>query len=277
MLQQLSMLDSDPIGFMIELMYMIPAMLIALTLHEVAHGYIAHRCGDDTALMLGRLSLNPLKHIDPVGTVCLLLFRIGWAKPVPVNPRKYKNFRRDDFLVSIAGIVTNLILFLLGMILSVACIRLMIPADMIGARYVFSDYRYGIMNYELLSYVILTNRETIYLYDLLGQGVLNNPYLQYVYQFLYRFTLLNLSLALFNFLPFPPLDGYHIFNDILFRGKLHLSAKTFRTFMMILIIVILLSRFIPVLGNAISGFFSTIIDWIYSAVLSVLLPVFGLG
>ncbi len=91
-------------------------LLFALSLHESAHGWMASRLGDQTARMLGRITLNPLKHIDPVGTVMLPLVAlvtripvIGWAKPTPVNTRNFKNFVRDDILTTVAGPVSNVI------------------------------------------------------------------------------------------------------------------------------------------------------------------------
>jgi Zn-dependent protease len=86
------------------------ALLCAIISHEVAHGLAALKMGDASAKLAGRLSLNPAKHIEPVGLLCFCLVGIGWAKPVPVNPFNYKNFRRGNFWVSIAGVVTNLII-----------------------------------------------------------------------------------------------------------------------------------------------------------------------
>jgi Zn-dependent protease len=90
--------------------YSIPALLIGLTFHEAAHAFMANRCGDPTARNLGRLSLDPLRHLDLVGSLSLLLLGFGWAKPVPVNPRNFRNPRRDEIYVSLAGILTNIIL-----------------------------------------------------------------------------------------------------------------------------------------------------------------------
>jgi Zn-dependent protease len=113
---------------LIELLYRIPALLLALTLHEAAHGYVAYRLGDPTAKDHGRLTLNPLKHLDPVGMLALLLFRFGWAKPVPVNPMYFEgNKRRGMFLVGLAGPVTN---FLLAF--AVALLIVMLPFLQIG-------------------------------------------------------------------------------------------------------------------------------------------------
>ena len=125
-----SQLQADPTGTIIMLLYRIPAVLIALTLHELAHGYVALRCGDPTAQMMGRLSFNPLRHLDPIGAVFMLLFGFGWARPVPVNPRNFKRFRLDDFLVSIAGITVNLLLFLFTTVVMVGLNRLIFSPEM---------------------------------------------------------------------------------------------------------------------------------------------------
>ena len=97
----------------LSLVYTLPAVIIGLTVHEWAHAAAANRLGDPTAKNLGRMTLNPLAHIDLFGFLCLLVVGFGWAKPVPVNPRNFKNYRRDDIIVSLAGIVTNLIVALI--------------------------------------------------------------------------------------------------------------------------------------------------------------------
>lgn len=104
-MSRLAQLFQNPLQFL----YILPAILIGLTVHEWAHAYAAYRLGDPTARNLGRMTLNPLAHIDPIGFAMLLLVGFGWAKPVPVTPRNFKNYRRDDIIVSLAGIVTNLI------------------------------------------------------------------------------------------------------------------------------------------------------------------------
>ena len=93
----------------LQLLYTLPAILIGLTVHEWAHAYAAYRLGDPTARNLGRMTLNPIAHIDPIGFLMLLVVGFGWAKPVPVNPRNFKNYKRDDIIVSLAGIFTNLL------------------------------------------------------------------------------------------------------------------------------------------------------------------------
>ena len=100
-----------------DLLLSVPAVLWAITFHEFCHGYMAYVLGDPTAKRMGRLSLNPLHHLDPVGALMLLFFRFGWAKPVPVDPRYFKNPRRDMVLVSAAGVTGNfLTAFVFGML-----------------------------------------------------------------------------------------------------------------------------------------------------------------
>jgi len=96
-----------------ELIYLIPAILIAVSLHEFAHGYVSYKLGDPTPKATGRLSLNPLAHLDPVGTICLLFFQFGWAKPVQVNPYYYKDKRRGMALVGLAGPMMNFLIALI--------------------------------------------------------------------------------------------------------------------------------------------------------------------
>ncbi|GFN35422.1 site-2 protease family protein [Tepidimicrobium xylanilyticum] len=96
-----------------------PGLLLAIIVHEFSHGYMAYLLGDNTAKNSGRLSLNPLKHLDVVGLIFMLIFRFGWAKPVPINPIYFKNRKRDTLLVSLAGPLSNFILaIIIGIILS---------------------------------------------------------------------------------------------------------------------------------------------------------------
>jgi Zn-dependent protease len=118
------MQDFDVQGLLHDLSILALPVLIAITTHEAAHGFVAHRCGDDTAYQQGRVTFNPLKHIDPFGTVLLPLILFfshvglfGWAKPVPINPRRFRNYRRDLILVAAAGPGSNLILAVVSALL----------------------------------------------------------------------------------------------------------------------------------------------------------------
>ena len=101
--------------FLLGRLLYLPGILLGISVHECSHGYAAVRMGDDTPLMQGRITLNPLSHLDPMGFLCLLVFGFGWAKPVQINPRNFKNPRRDDALVSLAGPVSNFLVAFLFM------------------------------------------------------------------------------------------------------------------------------------------------------------------
>lgn len=163
-----------------DILLLIPVLLFSVVAHEYAHGEAAYRQGDTTAYMLGRLTLNPLKHIDPFLTILLPVMLIamggppfGGAKPVPVNPRNYRNYVSGDIIVSLAGIFTNLVLFLLCAIAFAA----------IG---------------------------------LLGNGVGGlGGSLALLQRMMFIGMWVNTALAFFNLIPIPPLDGSHVLKHIL--------------------------------------------------------------
>jgi len=103
-------MDFDFNAFMRQLIIQAPPLLFALTVHELAHGYVAWRLGDPTAKNAGRLTLNPLKHLDPLGVLAFIIMKIGWAKPVPVNPMYFRNPRQDMLKVALAGPGANVLL-----------------------------------------------------------------------------------------------------------------------------------------------------------------------
>ena len=234
----IAQLQADPLGFLITMAYTWGVILFSLILHECAHGYAALKCGDPTAKMLGRLSLNPVRHLDPLGTVFMFVFGFGWAKPVPVNPRNFRDFRRDDFLVSVAGITVNLTIFIAAALLS--CIV---------NRFLWTQQLTEIMLDEFGELDILLN--PYYEWVLTFQGkegaigarsIMNDgyklaesfrmfmeqPWLLWIQRGLLLLAQVNLSLAVFNLLPVPPLDGYHLLNDTLLKGRLSLDGRAFR-------------------------------------------------
>lgn len=169
-------------------------LLFALSLHEAAHGWTAWRLGDPTARMLGRVTLNPAKHIDPMGTILLpvvALFLglplIGWAKPTPVTSRNFAHYKRDDMLVTLAGPASNVLagivsLLVLGVISAVS------PAGKASVQSVAMQGLSG-LNAQLMAI---------------------SPVAYPLAEIFYIAMLWNLFLAAFNLLPLPPLDGSHI-------------------------------------------------------------------
>ena len=153
------------------------AALIALTAHEYCHGYAAYRLGDPTARNLGRLTLNPLHHLDPIGALCMILFRFGWAKPVPINPRYFKNPKKGFAIVALAGPSINLFLSFLSA----------------GAY---------LLLFALVKDIAF---ESNLWFNVAKNGLL----------FLFIFHSLNLGFALFNLIPIPPLDGSRLLSVIL--------------------------------------------------------------
>ncbi len=268
MLLHLDSIDLTSLEFWIELCYLIPAILSALVLHELGHGYVALRCGDHTAEMMGRLSFNPLKHLDPMGTASMLLLGIGWARPVPVNPRNFKNPRRDDFLVSIAGITVNLILFILGTLLSLVCIRVMCPNETLE---MITDVNKQSAS-RLLMRASLYSGESIesYLKGLADYKMVNNTWLVYLLRYFGLSCQLNMGLAIFNLLPIPPLDGYRIANNLIFKGRWQVDIRVLRISMLVLFVV---NYFTNWLGYAL--YYAA--NGVQAALLWIFLPLFGMA
>lgn len=203
---------------LIELLFVIPCVLFALTVHEVSHGYMAYRLGDPTAHNMGRLTLNPLRHLDPIGTLCMILFHFGWARPVPINARYFKKPKRDTALTAAAGPISNFILAFLGLLVQEILLAIFIrhPAR---AQFTFN-----------LQSAALT--------------------------LFYYFHLLNLSLGLFNLIPIPPLDGSRIFLSIL-PPKYYFGVMKYERYIQLGLMLLLwlgfLDRPLSFLVNAVSG------------------------
>lgn len=101
---------NDPMDWLMRELMILPGIIVGLSFHEYAHALVAYKLGDDTPRLQNRLTINPVAHIDPVGFIALLLVGFGWGRPVEINPRNFKNMRRDELMVSLAGVVMNLLL-----------------------------------------------------------------------------------------------------------------------------------------------------------------------
>lgn len=153
-------------------------VLITLAIHEYCHAYAAYKMGDDTAKNLGRLTLNPIKHIDPVGVICMMLFHVGWAKPVPINARNFKNPKKGFAITAIAGPLSNIIMSFFA-----ALIYLIMVVSLRGVLFEVDSFAYNFWKNALM--------------------------------FVSLFHTINLGLGIFNLLPIPPFDGSRILNVIL--------------------------------------------------------------
>ncbi len=258
--QMMQWLQQDPWGFLQYMLYRVPAVLLAIMMHEYAHGYAAYKAGDPTARMLGRLSFNPLKHLDLWGTISLFFFGFGWAKPVPVNSRHFRNRRRDEIIVSLAGVTVNFIMFLFFTLLSILIGRFLYRTELLQA---------GGMGYLLNAGMggYYAQLDPAYAQELLP--LLQNPWLLHVQRMVLHACVINLGLALFNLLPIPPLDGFHVVNEVFFNGRIHMGGRNFQMMQSLFIILMLTTGFI-------GDFISNAIFTVQGFVLNGMLRLFGL-
>ncbi|MDI3095332.1 site-2 protease family protein [Priestia megaterium] len=188
-----------------DLPYVVITLIVAFTLHEFAHACVAYLFGDHTAKKQGRLTLSPLAHLDPFGTLLLIIAGFGWAKPVPVNRYFFKKPRLAGILVSIAGPFSNLVLAFIGLLI----------------------------------------------YYLMNNAAVDNDAL---YRFVTLFIQINLTLGVFNLLPFPPLDGYRVIEDLVpssTRAKMT-QYESWGIFVFLILVITPLDRIViwPLLNGA---------------------------
>ena len=216
------------------------AALIALTVHEYCHGYAAYKLGDNTAKNFGRLTLNPIKHIDPYGAICMVLFHVGWAKPVPVNARNFKDPKKGFAITAAAGPASNLILGFFSALIYLV---------------VFALVRDLTFTSKTFGYILISN----------------------TLSFLYIFHSINIGLGLFNLLPIPPFDGSRLLNVFLPPKTYFAIMKYERQIYIGVLVWLLLGNYVAgfirnIVGGGIlywlagifslSGMLSTVIGWV---------------
>lgn len=189
---------------LIDILYSLPAVFLAFSFHEYAHALVAYRMGDPTPKLQGRLTLDPLVHVDWIGLIMFAVFGFGWAKPVQVNPSNFRNRKKGDILVSLAGPIANLILGFLTLLI-IHLLRGFFP----------HPSTYGKMG---------------------GSMVV-------IFSILYKIVSLNIVFAFLNLVPIPPFDGYKVIKTLFFRGNIKFFWVLEKYSMIILFAMILLNLF----------------------------------
>ena len=263
---------SDPKGVLLVLLLALPGRLLAIAAHESAHGWVADRCGDPTARLMGRITLNPLKHFDLVGTLCMVLFGFGWAKPVPVNPLNFRHYREDDLKVSLAGVTMNLTLFFGGCIVMYGMLWLALKQLPYQSAYWSTN---ALIRTTVDGVPALC--DALYWYDIADclrypwglWDVLIAPVfgqtVGYLYQMLYYFVSVNLVLAVFNLIPIPPLDGYHVLNDLVLKRPLFADRKAQGIGMAVMLVAV----YTGVLNKALNVVYDFVLSGVGGAVMSL--------
>lgn len=213
------------IDYIIELLAGAIAVVFIFAPHEFAHAFVAYKCGDGTAKFQGRMTLNPVKHLDPVGYALCIFTGFGWAKPVPIYPSNFRNYRRGLFFTAIAGVIANYIIAFIAY-----------PLYLLVWKYIFTP------NMDFL----VANTAIYYLVELLYYA----PYLIYAY---------GMSVFVFNLLPLNPLDGFRIVEA--FTRPIHPVHRFLRNYSSYILIALILESYLCTMlqrynGMAFIGYFN---------------------
>ena len=230
--------ESNPALLLTEICMVLLIVLFSLSAHEAAHAYAAKRLGDYTAYYQGRITLNPLKHLNPFGVLMMALVGIGWANPVPINPANFKNPRKGMMLSSLAGPLSNLCIAVLSTLIS------------------------SLTNFSLVA---------LYLNGHMTEGL---SYVFYAIEiFFYYAAYLNFSLAVFNLIPCPPFDGSRIFFYFLPKSWYFRVMRYERELgLALLLLILLLSRFgihpVSYIANGLYNLISLPLDKLFELILT---------
>lgn len=210
-----SIWDGFDFTYLLNILLSIIPALVCITLHELSHGFVAYKLGDDTAKNAGRLTLNPIKHLDIMGLIMMVVFHFGWAKPVPVNMYKFKDPKRGMAITALAGPVSNILITIVFLFI------------------------YGLLYIPL---------------QLSDVG-------QYILQMIMITAYISLGLAVFNFIPVPPLDGSKVLFSLMSDEKYYklMRYERYGTIIMILLVAT------GVLGKPLD----TAVEWLYNALIPI--------
>lgn len=215
--------------YIVELLICVPIVLIALTFHECAHGFVAYKLGDPTAKAMGRLTLNPLRHMDWLGAACMLVFHFGWAKAVPIDPRYFKNRKVGMAISALAGPLSNLLLAFFG------CFLYALTFHFLGGHAFSSEFSYNLASAWVT--------------------------------FVYYFAWLNISLAIFNLIPLPPLDGSRIFSVFLPEKQYFGLMRYERQIALGFFVILLLDS--RLLGGHLTGWLSFLVNGVFNGMMNL--------
>ncbi|MCL2483984.1 MAG: site-2 protease family protein [Firmicutes bacterium] len=193
------------------------ALVLCLTVHEFFHAFVAYKLGDSTAKVEGRVTLNPIRHMDPLGAIMLLIAGFGWAKPVPVNANNFKNTKRGMALTAFSGPLSNLVLAF------IFALPLLVVVEYLHMQ-IFLDSHYGAV---------------------------------FLYEFLFMLVVFNIALFIFNLIPLYPLDGFHVVNMFLPHESKYLffNLRYGQYVLLAVIVLLFLTRVFETIRNFIlSGF-----------------------
>ena len=204
----------------------LPAVLLVIIIHECAHGYVAYRLGDPTAKHMGRLTLNPLRHLDLIGTLCMVFFHFGWAKPVPVNPSYFRDPKKGMALTALAGPMVNILTAFLAVPL-----------------------------YMLVEHAYYLHYDAAFL----------AAFLRVLYLFCYYLHAVSIGLALFNLIPIPPLDGSQILFALL-PARQYNTLMRYRRYFPFAFLLFLIASYRFGILSSISGFVSLGMERIWSLI-----------
>lgn len=200
--------------YFLQILAGIVAVIFVLCPHEWAHAYVATKCGDGTPKAYGRLTLIPIKHLDPVGFICCAIVGFGWAKPVPINPYNFKNYRKGLFMTAVAGVVVNYLIAFFAFLI------------------------FTLLNHFVFNDVILISEGAIYysVHDALG-------YLGFfvclIFYLIYAYSL---SVFVFNLLPLYPLDGFRVVES--FTRQVNPVRRFLREYGQVILIILVVESFI---------------------------------
>ena len=217
----------DVRSYIITLLLSLPVILLSLSFHEAAHALAAYRLGDPTARNLGRLTLNPLKHLHPIGFLCMLVFGFGWATPVPIDARNFKKPHRDIMLTALAGPISNLLLAFVFLLL----------LRFVGLKWLTGTIFNSQFAWNAANVVSLLFYYGIYM---------------------------NVTLAVFNLLPVPPLDGSRILFFLL-PPRVYLKIAPYERYIALVVLLLLLL-----------GPLSAFINWLTTIIMNGMFALIGI-